>query len=362
MDKIKKINVIDSTSNARKTIPAAVSQIFYNDKNNLNIITDSEDIVSGKGGKINIEAASDIQIKPGDDIILYSHHRATGKQDEVSVKATDGDDIPVKLQVNAASVTITTKDKTATKPGEDEEMNLNVNTGKSSGNTKAYLKVKARAIDLRCEEHGGIALQPKGKDSDGHMNKIKFEHGGGDGLEFGTFNTEKASLFTDEYRFNKDGVVKMATRETVASDKADASDDTTALKYVKQNDDFYDVINEEDKKTTWEAIINAGNAFEDGVLKLDDRASIISKAEVTKKGNVKGLNTKITASIKNNLPATYEELVTNGGTITNEEYEAIKEEWSGVTTQPEISCTLYDIVKLVNWMKETGAGPWLETA
>jgi hypothetical protein len=44
------------------------------------------------------------------------------------------------------------------------------------------------------------------------MNKIKFEHGGGDGLEFGTFNTEKSSLFTDEYRFKKDGIWKMATR------------------------------------------------------------------------------------------------------------------------------------------------------
>jgi hypothetical protein len=44
------------------------------------------------------------------------------------------------------------------------------------------------------------------------MNKIKFEHGGGDGLEFGTFNTEKSSLYTDEYRFKRDGIWKMATR------------------------------------------------------------------------------------------------------------------------------------------------------
>jgi hypothetical protein len=51
------------------------------------------------------------------------------------------------------------------------------------------------------------------------MNKIKFEHGGGDGLEFGTFNTEKTSIYTDEYRFKKNGIWKMATRETEASDK-----------------------------------------------------------------------------------------------------------------------------------------------
>jgi len=84
---------------------------------------------------------------------------------------------------------------------------------------RGYLKVRAQAIDLRCEKHGGIALQPKGYDSDGNMNKIKFEHGGGDGLEFGTFNTQKTSIFTDEYRFKKNGIWKMAVRETEASGK-----------------------------------------------------------------------------------------------------------------------------------------------
>jgi hypothetical protein len=51
-------------------------------------------------------------------------------------------------------------------------------------------------------------------------------------------------LFTKEYRFNKDGKVLLATRTTQASDKADANDPTTAYKYVKQSDDFYDVIYE----------------------------------------------------------------------------------------------------------------------
>jgi hypothetical protein len=72
------------------------------------------------------------------------------------------------------------------------------------------------------------------------MNKIKFEHGGGDGLEFGTFNTEKTSIFTKEYRFNKDGLWKMATRETEPSGKNILDEGgiqglpaTGALKYVK---------------------------------------------------------------------------------------------------------------------------------
>lgn len=107
----------------------------------------------------------------------------------------------------------------------------NVNFEDASG--FGYLKVRAQSIDLRCEDHGGIALQPKGQDGQGNMNKIKFEHGGGDGLEFGTFNTEHTSLFTGDYRFNKAGVIKLATRTTVASDKADQDDATTALKYVK---------------------------------------------------------------------------------------------------------------------------------
>ena len=57
----------------------------------------------------------------------------------------------------------------------------------ASNGQYGYLKLRANAIDLRCEDHGGIAIQPKGYDGDGNMNKIKFEHGGGDGLEFGTF-------------------------------------------------------------------------------------------------------------------------------------------------------------------------------
>lgn len=188
-----------------------------------------------------------IALKPGDDIEFWAHKRGSSKSDEVSVKImtevpkvsdpTKTDEVAAKLQLNTADIVLTSKDK-QDEPG---EMNIIVNKGTD---TRGYLKVRAQAIDLRCEDHGGIALQPKGEDSDHHMNKIKFEHGGGDGLEFGTFNTEKTSIFTNEYRFNKDGKILLATRTTTASDKADANDPTTALKYVKQADDFYDVIYE----------------------------------------------------------------------------------------------------------------------
>lgn len=206
---------------------------------------------------INIEPAcdetnnvyGDISLKPGDDIEFLSEHRPQDKQDEVSLKVHNGDKKPVKLQINASEFTLTTKDKVG---NNSNVLDINVNSGK---NAKGYLKVRAQAIDLRCEDHGGIALQPKGSDSQGNMNKIKFEHGGGDGLEFGTFNTEHTSLFTGDYRFNKDGVIKLATRTTTASDKADANDATTAYKYVKQSDDFYDVIDQNDPTCTWEDIV-----------------------------------------------------------------------------------------------------------
>jgi hypothetical protein len=120
------------------------------------------------------------------------------------------------------------------------------------------------------------------------MNKIKFEHGGGDGLEFGTFNAEKTSIFTDEYRFNKDGIWKMAVREKEASDKEIIDERegglqglaaTGAFKYKKNNasnnatkstndlktyesaDDFYDFIDTEDAQATTKDIITTAAAM-----------------------------------------------------------------------------------------------------
>ena len=252
------------------------SYMYVNDKGNLSIETTINNTPANKKGKINIESRDDIQIKPGDDFIVTSSHRDVSNRDEVSMKIHDGNDHPIKLQLNAANIVLTTKDKELTKTkssetGEDtstpayddpEVMNVTVNSDK---NTRGYLKVRAQAIDLRSETHGGIALQPKGFDSDDNMNKIKFEHGGGDGLEFGTFNTEKSSLFTGEYRFNKNGEIYLATRQTEPSGKTDdtgifdntpsGKTATNAYKYVKQADDFYDVIDSNDPHCTWGDIV-----------------------------------------------------------------------------------------------------------
>ena len=57
----------------------------------------------------------DVQIKPGDDITLESHHRASDKRDEITIKTSNGQDgaskAPVKLQVIAADMTLSTKGK-----------------------------------------------------------------------------------------------------------------------------------------------------------------------------------------------------------------------------------------------------------
>lgn len=268
--------------------------VYKSDKNNLNIEAPSswKDATTGKGGKINLESPNDIQFKPGDDIIFYSHHRASGNQNEITVKTaktlTDNTDVPVKLQLNLANLTISTKDKdmrklsTSASKSENEIFDIVVSTGldkQSGNNTRGYLKVRARAIDIRCEEHGGIALQPKGCDSSNHMNKIKFEHGGGDGLEFGTFNAEKTSVFTDEYRFNKNGIWKMATRQKLDSSKYDVNDPTTQYVYKKNTaDDFYDFFSDDDPTTTTKHLIKTANA-------LNTYPGM--KTEITNSGNCK---------------------------------------------------------------------------
>lgn len=260
---------------------------------NVNVEPAWSNNVSGYSGNY-----GDVAIKPGDDIQFCSHHREPKKRDKVVIKNLDGSDNPVKLEVHTGELTLSTKGKAATrkknnttgedisnqalfdKAGDDKVMDVRIVTGvtldentNNERDERGYLKVRAQAIDLRCEKHGGIALQPKGYDGVGNMNKIKFEHGGGDGLEFGTFNTDKTSIFTNEYRFNREGVWKMATRETEASGKTilDERDGglqglpaTAAYKYVKQADDFYDIISNDDEQCTTKDIIKTAFAMNGG--------------------------------------------------------------------------------------------------
>lgn len=290
-------------------------------------VSNKGNVTLGSQKNVNIEPAwnnnnasysgnwGDIALKPGDDIQFASHHREAKKRDKIVVKNIDGSDNPVKLQMVAGEIELavgtSNNPKTATRKkdkttGEDmsnsplfkvddaKVMDVKILTGNvlDAGQTterdeRGYLKVRAQAIDLRCEKHGGIALQPKGYDSSGNMNKIKFEHGGGDGLEFGTFNSQKTSIFTDEYRFNKDGIWKMSTRQTEPSGK-DIIDEGTipvgkqatgSVKYVKQADDFYDIIDVTDPQCTTKDIIKTSYAL-NGKLGVHTKITNSGKLEI----------------------------------------------------------------------------------
>ena len=392
-----------------------------------------------KGGNINIEPVKDFQVKPGDEIAFYAHHRKEGDNDQVTLQIltenSAGDDIAAKLKVSSGDITITNKDAvsaylvtiaTSYKKTPDYTESVDVFDGsfesgkiydasyittrmgtiltggqlsdatafsnaiqsifdQAVGKTKVikagdnyykfktvskadgvtnvniedasgygYLKLRAQSIDLRCEDHGGIAIQPKGYDGDLNMNKIKFEHGGGDGLEFGTFNTEHTSLFTGDYRFNKNGTIKLATRTTVASDKADPSDSTTAYKYVKAADDFYDNIAAGDPTCTWEDVVNTANLIT--TYELDDQNNTIDGGVL----KVKGIN--------NNTTNTLTITTANPSTGTVEDYvipvytDPASDPGGLLSTRynPQViaSCSINDIIMFVNWAKGTGFGPW----
>lgn len=191
---------------------------------------------------VNIEAKKGIQFKPTTNIIFDSSRRIfNNKGNEVHLQFVFDD---------------YDSDNTGNYAGDDEEY--------------AELKIEARNIDLRCFDHGGIALQPCGTDGDDFENKIKFESSrisplgtigtisyadeGGKGLEFGTFNNEHTSLFTGDYRFNKDGMVYAVTRGTPVTESGKTD-------YPIQEDDFKDVVNN-NLGAKWEYIVKAAQVFE----------------------------------------------------------------------------------------------------
>lgn len=352
-------------------------------------VSSKGNVTLGSNKNVNVEPAwsnneanyagnyGDIAFKPGDDIQFCSHHREPNKRDKIVIKNMDGSDNPVKFEMHAGEITLSTKNKALTykkdkNTGVDTSdkmfkadnagvMDINIVTGNTldSGTAderdeRGYLKVRAQAIDLRCEKHGGIALQPKGYDGDGYMNKIKFEHGGGDGLEFGTFNAEKTSIFTDEYRFNKDGIWKMAVRETTDSGKDIIDEGTipsgklaTAAKKYKKNtaannaakayadmktyeaaDDFYDFVDVEDAQTTTKDIIATASAMNNDFIET----SLSSKK-----------NLKISAS------STYK-IIAYTGTTTGSELTFVIEDKTKSYYKDELKLILSGSTKLSDYI------------
>jgi hypothetical protein len=207
---------------------------------------------------LNLESAKGIQMKPSTNIILDSTRRIIlGKGNEVQVEAKFDDFGDIHGY-----------------DGDDEEW--------------AELKINSRNLDLRCHDHGGIALQIAGKDKTGFENKIKFESDrtspiseqgtyngeGGKGLEFGTFNNEHSSLFTRDYRFNKYGFVYAVERDAPVYDSG-------KVDYPTQPDDFKDIINGTTPVTQWKDIVNVSEKYKqlkDFTTESDVQALITQRA------------------------------------------------------------------------------------
>lgn len=226
--------------------------IELNDKGNF--------ALESKTKHLNLESAKGIQIKPTTTLTLDSTRRIiAGKGNEIQVEARFDD----------------FGDVTGYK-GADEEW--------------AELKINSRNLDLRCRDHGGIALQIAGKDSDGNENKIKFESDrtnsisetgtyngeGGKGLEFGTFNNLHSSLYTGDYRFKGNGMVYGVLRE------APVQTETGKIDYQTQDDDFKDPITETTKRATWNQIIDAANKCngKEEIASIQDVAGMIAEASI----------------------------------------------------------------------------------
>lgn len=399
-------------NNLAQDVDAAVDAINNGGGGTASTVIDTNGVISvsskgnvtvGSNKNVNIEPAwdnntasysgnyGDIALKSGDDIQFCSHHREPKKRDKIVVKNIDGSDNPVKLQVVAGELDLAVgtanNPKTATrkkdknsgndisaeplfKSDDAKVMDVRILTGEtldsgtnSEREERGYLKVRAQAIDLRCEKHGGIALQPKGYDSDGNMNKIKFEHGGGDGLEFGTFNAEKTSIFTDEYRFNREGIWKMSNRTTEPSGKTiideiegnlGALPATGALKYKKNTsannsalatqtgktyesaDDFYDFIDTSDEQCRTKDIIKTAYAMNGG----KDRHT-----KITNKGAVE-IATNVTYQVSETSEPENHDGVISVDTISQKVYDDLTQDiFDGIYNEGDFT-TLPDTTKI----------------
>lgn len=261
----------------------ALEGLLINAKGNLEL----NSALAG-GGKVNLVSQGAIQIKTGVDeedltgepLQLDCERRVLESDKyEYGVKVCNGT-LPnsarvVAMKLNTTELTLDTQNA-YTGSFDPEELQIKFRNDKWNGGQQLgitgpiYAKMKARAFDFRCHDHGGIALQIAGADSSGKENKIKFESDrtsaigatptyckeGGKGLEFGTFNNEHTSLYTGDYRFKGDALVYGVERNGPVSN--DGKTD-----YITQDDDFKDVILPTTKKASWNDILDAANKCKD---------------------------------------------------------------------------------------------------
>ena len=269
------------TKDGKKLDATGLRYITLTDKGNVQITTPNAlDSTDGKDKNLNVEPSKSIKVKPGSgaQIELLADH--TGDLSEVLIKALVavdelGADLSkekaIRLRINSSELELNAKDT-----DNPNSYDVRFKTGVKStavGEHYCQTKFKGRSFDIRCYEHGGVALQPCGHDSDNHENKIKFESSrktalgvaspeyadeGGKGLEFGTFNNEHTSLFTGDYRFKADAPIYAVTRGAIAETTSASGD--TKWDYPTQSDDTKDIIPLDQQgasAVTWLDIINA---------------------------------------------------------------------------------------------------------
>ena len=243
--------------------------------------------------KLNLVAAQAIQMKPGVDesgkaepIQLDNERYGAADNKELKIKVCNGslpkDSRVVRLKLNTADLIIDTQNANT---DEFDPSEIEVKFRNNTKDNPIYAKMRARAFDFRCMNHGGIALQIAGTDNAGKENKIKFESDrttepgasasycgeGGKGVEFGTFNNLHTSLYTGDYRFKGDAKVYGVTRNTPAETS------TGKIDYPTQGDDFKDVVDTANG-ATWNEIISGAKKCRD----LDETiAAAVTRASVS---------------------------------------------------------------------------------
>jgi len=271
MGNISKINANGVEYNiAQSGAVQDVSLAYNNSKFGSISINDKGNVaVESLSKHVNIEAVKGIQLKPTTNIIVDTSRRlADGKGNEAHLEVVYDD------------------------KGKE---------GAVADTSYGEFKIHARNFDLRCHDHGGIALQPcfcdhPNSDVPHFENKIKFESSriapittrigandsvqvsdyddtGGEGLEFGTFNNLHTSLFTKDYRFNKDGYVYAVNRGTPEIAEGDTkfdyptqADDTKDIKVNKQRVDASGITTDVSLKANWEEIVWVARQYADGKI------------------------------------------------------------------------------------------------
>lgn len=179
----------------------ALAYLLLSSKGNLVVETPA-------GKSLNIESNKHLKVKPGQgaQVEFLSDH--TGNYNQVLFKflcglSADGltelaDERVIRGKFNLAELELNRKEVA------ESEFTDVLSLKFKDDNAWSKARIDSRNLDLCMHEHGGIALQPAGADSDGHTNKIKWEHSLKVPVEhFGEYASSGSSIVTT-YSFTND--------------------------------------------------------------------------------------------------------------------------------------------------------------